>query len=90
LAIFSSEETKDEPWAWEAREFLRKKLIGEFVTCVAAEKQPQGAGNREYCTVYLGKGNLVFFYKLKSINLLFTHDKTILGGMKWKLQGRPQ
>lgn len=47
---FSSEETKDEPWAWEAREFLRKKLVGESVTCVAAEKQPPG--NRNYCSVY--------------------------------------
>jgi len=54
-ATAGSEETKDEPWAWEAREFLRKKLIGEAVTCVLAEKQPAAAGNRDYCTVYLGK-----------------------------------
>ncbi|XP_054275181.1 staphylococcal nuclease domain-containing protein 1-like [Macrosteles quadrilineatus] len=49
-ATAGSEETKDEPWAWEAREFLRKKLVGESVTCVAAEKQPPG--NRNYCSVY--------------------------------------
>ncbi|XP_018333811.1 staphylococcal nuclease domain-containing protein 1 [Agrilus planipennis] len=51
-AIENLEETKDEPWAWEAREFLRKKLIGEEVlfTC---EKPPNS--QREYGVVYLGK-----------------------------------
>jgi len=54
-AIAGSEETKDEPWAWEAREFLRKKLIGEMVLWVPAENKPAAAGNRDYGTVYLGK-----------------------------------
>ncbi|XP_046665431.1 staphylococcal nuclease domain-containing protein 1 [Homalodisca vitripennis] len=54
-ATSGSEETKDEPWAWEAREFLRKKLIGEFVVCYAAENKPAAAGNRDYGIVYLGK-----------------------------------
>lgn len=53
--FFSAEETKDEPYAWEAREFLRKKLIGEEVW-FTAEKPPNV--NREYGTVYLGKGKL--------------------------------
>ncbi|VEN51950.1 unnamed protein product [Callosobruchus maculatus] len=44
--------TKDEPWAWEAREFLRKKLIGEEVYFIA-EKPPNAP--REYGTVFLGK-----------------------------------
>ncbi|XP_066153595.1 staphylococcal nuclease domain-containing protein 1 [Euwallacea fornicatus] len=48
----SSGETKDEPWAWEAREFLRKKLVGEEVL-FTSEKPPNT--NREYGTVYLGK-----------------------------------
>lgn len=45
-------ETKDEPWAWEAREFLRKKLIGEEVL-FTSEKPPNAM--REYGTIYLGK-----------------------------------
>jgi staphylococcal nuclease domain-containing protein 1 len=51
-AVNSAEETKDEPYAWEAREFLRKKLVGEEVwfTC---EKSPNTT--REYGCIYLGK-----------------------------------
>jgi len=49
-AVDNSEETKDEPWAWEAREFLRKKLIGEEVR-FSFEKPPNA--NREYGCVYL-------------------------------------
>ncbi|CAH1129973.1 unnamed protein product [Ceutorhynchus assimilis] len=48
----SSGESKDEPWAWETREFLRKKLIGEEVLFVS-EKPPNAT--REYGTIYLGK-----------------------------------
>ncbi|CAG0887351.1 unnamed protein product, partial [Darwinula stevensoni] len=46
------EETKDEPFAWEAREFLRKKLIGKQVNFVVEHKAPSG---KEYGYVYLGK-----------------------------------
>ncbi|XP_030753895.1 staphylococcal nuclease domain-containing protein 1 [Sitophilus oryzae] len=48
----TSGETKDEPWAWEAREFLRKKLIGEEV--LFTSEKPQNSG-REYGVIYLGK-----------------------------------
>lgn len=48
----SVEETKDEPWAWEAREFLRKKLVGEEVWFTS---EKPGNSTREYGTVYLGK-----------------------------------
>ena len=48
----SNEETKDEPWAWDSREFLRKKLIGEEV-CFTFEKPANS--NREYGIVWLGK-----------------------------------
>ncbi|CAH1119897.1 unnamed protein product [Phaedon cochleariae] len=44
--------TRDEPWAWEAREYLRKKLIGEEVF-FTAEKPPSAM--RKYGVVYLGK-----------------------------------
>lgn len=50
---YRTETTKDEPWAWEAREYLRKKLIGEEVF-FTSEKPPNT--NREYGTVFLGKG----------------------------------
>lgn len=45
-------ETKDEPYAWEAREFLRKKLIGQEITFIE-EKSPNN--NRTYGRVWLGK-----------------------------------
>jgi len=46
-----SDETKDEPWAWEAREFLRSKLIGEEVY-FHSERPPNAT--RDYGVIYLG------------------------------------
>ncbi|XP_064490231.1 staphylococcal nuclease domain-containing protein 1-like [Ornithodoros turicata] len=46
-------ETKDEPFAWEAREFLRKKLVGKEVAFAVEYKVP--STSREYGVVYLGK-----------------------------------
>lgn len=51
-AVEGAEDTKDEPWAWDAREFLRKKLIGEEVS-FKFEKPPNAT--REYGVVYLVK-----------------------------------
>lgn len=51
-AVSNAPETKDEPYAWEAREFLRKKLIGEEVW-FTTEKSPNS--NRVYGTVFVGK-----------------------------------
>jgi len=51
----SADETKDEPFAWEAREFLRKKLVGKEVVFTIEYKVP--ASGREYGFLYLGKGN---------------------------------
>ncbi|CAB3225154.1 unnamed protein product [Arctia plantaginis] len=45
-------ETKDEPYAWEAREFLRK-LVGKEVI-FTAEKPPNSA-TREYGNIWAGK-----------------------------------
>uniref|UniRef100_A0A8C9SWA2 Staphylococcal nuclease domain-containing protein n=1 Tax=Scleropages formosus TaxID=113540 RepID=A0A8C9SWA2_SCLFO len=45
-------DTPDEPWAFQAREFLRKKMIGKEVCFSVEIKTPQG---REYGMVYLGK-----------------------------------
>ncbi|XP_073951545.1 staphylococcal nuclease domain-containing protein 1 [Choristoneura fumiferana] len=46
-------ESQDEPYAWEAREFLRKKLVGKEVI-FTAEKPPNSA-TREYGYVWTGK-----------------------------------
>ncbi|PSN44950.1 Nuclease domain-containing protein 1 [Blattella germanica] len=48
----TGEETKDEPYAWESREFLRKKLVGVEVF-FTVEKPPNS--NREYGCIYIGK-----------------------------------
>ncbi|KAM4748325.1 staphylococcal nuclease domain-containing protein 1 isoform 1-T1 [Rhinophrynus dorsalis] len=47
-----SKDTPDEPWAFPAREFLRRKLIGKEVCFTVEYKTPQG---REYGMVYIGK-----------------------------------
>ncbi|XP_073239320.1 staphylococcal nuclease domain-containing protein 1-like [Porites lutea] len=52
--VEGSVETRDEPFAWEAREFLRKKLIGKEVLFSVEYKVP-GTG-REYGCIYLQKG----------------------------------
>jgi len=43
-----------QPYAWEAREFLRKKLIGKEVSFTVEYKAP-GTG-KEYGFLYIGKG----------------------------------
>lgn len=48
------EATKDEPYAWEAREFMRKKLIGKEV-CFSVEHKVATSTTREYYIMYLGK-----------------------------------
>uniref|UniRef100_A0A7N8WKR6 Staphylococcal nuclease domain-containing protein 1 n=1 Tax=Mastacembelus armatus TaxID=205130 RepID=A0A7N8WKR6_9TELE len=47
-----TKDTPDEPWAFQAREFLRKKLIGKEVCFTVENKTSLG---REYGMVYLGK-----------------------------------
>lgn len=52
IFVYSSKpSTKDEPWAWEAREFLRKKLIGKEVL-FTADKAPNAT--RESGFIFLG------------------------------------
>lgn len=48
----SDEPSKDEPWAWEAREFLRQLLVGEEVYFQCEKK---ATGTREYGVIFLGK-----------------------------------
>ncbi|XP_014370045.2 staphylococcal nuclease domain-containing protein 1 [Papilio machaon] len=50
--VNNNTETKDEPFGWEAREFLRKKLVGKVVT-FTAEKPPNAT--REYGSIWIGK-----------------------------------
>lgn len=59
ILFLSIEETKDEPFAWEAREFLRKKLIGQEVTAVVEKSPNTTTGTRDYGYILLGKGNSV-------------------------------
>ncbi|XP_039286934.1 staphylococcal nuclease domain-containing protein 1 isoform X1 [Nilaparvata lugens] len=50
----TGEESKDEPWAWEAREFLRKRLVGKRIgsdLTYVTEK----VNEREYYVLYIGK-----------------------------------
>ncbi|XP_062373743.1 staphylococcal nuclease domain-containing protein 1 [Sardina pilchardus] len=47
-----SKDIPDEPWAFQAREYLRKKLIGKEVCFTVEIKTAQG---REYGMVYLGR-----------------------------------
>jgi staphylococcal nuclease domain-containing protein 1 len=51
--LIYSEDAKDEPWAWEAREFMRKKLVGKEVWFAIDYKVP--ASGREYGMVLVGK-----------------------------------
>lgn len=48
----SAEASKDEPYAWEAREYLRQRLIGQEVWWFA-ERPPNAT--RDYGAIYLGK-----------------------------------
>jgi len=50
--LCSREDSKDEPYAFEAREYLRKKLIGKVVLFVVDYKAP--ASGREYGSLYIG------------------------------------
>ncbi|CAI4231372.1 unnamed protein product [Auanema sp. JU1783] len=46
--------TPDEPYAWESREFLRKKLVGQVVTFV---KDYTATSGRDHGRIYLGGTN---------------------------------
>lgn len=46
-----ADDAQDDPWAWEAREYLRKLLIGQEVHF--SSERPANS-NREYGCVYLG------------------------------------
>ncbi|ROT73426.1 nuclease domain-containing protein 1 [Penaeus vannamei] len=51
-ATANAPETVDEPYAWESREFLRKKVIGKEVLFTVETKTSTG---REYGAIYVGK-----------------------------------
>ncbi|KJH48241.1 nuclease-like protein [Dictyocaulus viviparus] len=50
----TSTATVDEPFAWESREFLRKKIVGHMVTFV---KEFTAASGRDHGKIYLGGTN---------------------------------
>ncbi|GBF98194.1 hypothetical protein Rsub_10694 [Raphidocelis subcapitata] len=47
--------TKDEPFAWQSREFLRKKLIGQSVV-FRIDYVVEAIGNKEFGSVFLPSG----------------------------------
>lgn len=49
-------EAIDEPWAWESREYLRKKLVGKSITFTVDYAVPSG---REYGTILTPQGENV-------------------------------
>lgn len=51
-ATSNAPETTDDPYGWESREFLRKKVIGKEVLFTVETKTSTG---REYGSIYLGK-----------------------------------
>lgn len=51
--------TTDEPYAWEGREFLRKKLIGKAIQFKVEYKVPFGAQQRECGVLFLDDENIV-------------------------------
>nr|AAH47835.1 Snd1 protein [Danio rerio] len=57
-----TKDTPDEPWAFQAREFMRKKVIGKEVCFTVENKTPQG---REYGMVYLGKDTSGEWYRAR-------------------------
>jgi staphylococcal nuclease domain-containing protein 1 len=52
MLSLTEDSSKDELWAWESREFLRRLLVGEEVF-FQAERKPNA--NRDYGVVFLGK-----------------------------------
>lgn len=49
----AQDEIKDEPWAWESREFLRKALVGKEIF-FTVEEAPNST--RKYGKLFLDKG----------------------------------
>eukprot|EP01122_Echinamoeba_exundans_P001358 TRINITY_DN11430_c0_g1_i1.p2 TRINITY_DN11430_c0_g1~~TRINITY_DN11430_c0_g1_i1.p2 ORF type:complete len:950 (-),score=355.29 TRINITY_DN11430_c0_g1_i1:48-2897(-) len=60
-AKFTEEEKANAPYAWEAKEYLRKRLVGHKVRCVqeyAREPAKGQSENRSFWSVYLDKKNV--------------------------------
>ena len=51
--------TADEPYAWEGREFLRKKLVGKAIQFKVEYKVPYRDQQRECGVLYLDEENLI-------------------------------
>ena len=47
-------DSKDEPLAWDAREFVRRKVIGQTVA-YTVEHTVATTPNRDYGVIYVGK-----------------------------------
>lgn len=59
MRLFLNNHRKDKffkPYAWEAREFIRKKLVGQTVTFV---REFTATSGREHGHIYLGGTGLI-------------------------------
>jgi len=59
--LATREGTEDEPWAWEAKEFLRRKLVGKPVRCAFDYSRTlpgENAVERHFYTVYSENKNI--------------------------------
>jgi len=59
--LATREGAEDEPWAWEAKEFLRRKLIGKPVRCVfdySRTMPGENAVERHFYTVFWDNTNI--------------------------------
>lgn len=55
------------PYAWEAREYLRKRLIGLEVTFTVEYTVP--GTNREYGCIYIGSGECAVVFFLREMKM---------------------
>lgn len=76
---FSRNPDEDEPYAWEAREFLRKKLIGQYVL-FTTPKEKAANQTRDYGTLFFdppSKFNFVVKYFSKPFCLRLCIDSVV-------------
>jgi len=66
----------DQPYAWEAKEFLRSKLIGKKVRLVLdyARVPRNSTEKKEFYTVFLEKSNIALFLVEKGLAKVISHS----------------
>eukprot|EP00878_Enallax_costatus_P006933 GHUV01007265.1.p1 GENE.GHUV01007265.1~~GHUV01007265.1.p1 ORF type:complete len:560 (+),score=208.13 GHUV01007265.1:80-1759(+) len=75
--------TRDEPFAWESREFLRKKLIGQAVV-FRVDYVVEVAGNKEFGSVFLQQGQQQENIALSIVQNGWAKVREVTGGPQQK------